>query len=89
MSLNIRTGNSTRIIQKIQSQLVLGRYQLENYRKESSKSPDMSTYYLLDSGIVVKFRIWHQMNRPNYLVTGSKAGCEAHWKRHHHHSQSN
>jgi hypothetical protein len=81
MSSNIRTGNSTRIIQKIKSQLVLGRYQLENYSKSSSKSPDMSTYYLLTNGIVVKFRIWHQMNRPSYLVTGSKAGCEAHWKR--------
>lgn len=36
------------------------------------------TYYLLGDGRIVTFREWYQMNRPNYVVSGTKKGCESH-----------
>jgi len=36
------------------------------------------TYYLLTDGKLVTFRQWYQMNRPNYVVSGTKKGCMAH-----------
>lgn len=80
MSKNIRTGNSTRVIQKLQSQLTLGRFQLENYRKEHNSYVDMKTYYLLKDGKIITYREWYQMERPEYLLSGSKHGCLSYWK---------
>jgi hypothetical protein len=83
MSKNIRTGVSTRAIQKIQAQLTLGMYQMENYRKELSKPvADTVTYYLVKKTLeIVNFRTWFQMNRPEYIVSGSLRGCQGHKER--------
>lgn len=82
MSANVRTGVSTRQIQRLQDRLNLGHYQMVNYRKELSKPvADTTTYYLLKDGSILPFRLWYQADRPNYLLAGSKAGCKGFWER--------
>jgi hypothetical protein len=39
------------------------------------------TFYLLKDGSAVSHREWYQMGSPNYVVVGSKSGCEGHWAR--------
>lgn len=82
MSRNIRTGHSTRLIQKMQDQMTRGLYAMENYKKHGVQPiTEMGTYYLLHTGVVVTFREWYQANRPDYIVSGSKKGCESHRRR--------
>ena len=80
MSVNIRTGvSNTRAAQRLQTQLSLGRHQMMNYRKELSKPvADTTTYYLLADGRILSFREWYQANRPPYVVSGTKRGCQSH-----------
>lgn len=82
MSANIRTGASTRQLQRLQNRLQLGLHQMTNYRKELSEPrADTTTYYLLKDGSILPFRLWYQADRPNYLLAGSKAGCKGLWER--------
>lgn len=76
MSANIHTGNSTRFVHKLSSQLSLGKYQMENYRKFNNQNPDMKTYYLTRKGDILTFREWYQAGKPDYIVSGSKHGCQ-------------
>lgn len=83
MSKNIRTGVSTRAVQKLQNLLTLGMYQAEHYRKEYTESKTLcTTHYLLKDGSIVTYREWHQLNRPEYIVSGTKHGCLGHRARH-------
>lgn len=36
------------------------------------------TYYLLKDGTTVSHREWYQLGSPNYVVSGSKNGCDSH-----------
>lgn len=83
MSRNIKTGVSTRAVQRLQAQLTLGMYQVVHYRKElAERRTNDTTYYLLRDGRVLPFREWYQLNRPEYVVSGSRQGCLGHRDRH-------
>lgn len=60
--------------------LQFGIQQIRNAQSNSKFINDAVgiTYYLLTDGKLVTFRQWYQMNRPNYVVSGSKKGCLAH-----------
>lgn len=67
--------------QRLVRNLSHGLSQLQMAGKEKKKTNAGTEYYLLKTGEIVSFREWYQMNKPNYVVSGSKEGCEGHKKR--------
>ena len=52
--------------------------------RSSYKEPEAHlTYYLLYNGVIVPFRKWYQMDRPDFRITGSLKGCIEHQKSQH------
>lgn len=75
--MSVRTMNGTREVQRITNLLKHGRRQLENCNRNGSLTADSTTYYLLkDRTTVLPFRLWHQKDRPEYIMAGSKLGVE-------------
>ena len=59
--------------------LQFGLKQIQNAQSSKFISDAVGiTYYLLTDGRIVTFREWYQMNRPNYVVSGTKKGCQSH-----------
>jgi len=59
--------------------LDFGLNQIRNTKSESIFKEALGrTYYLLTDGKIVTFREWYQMQRPGYIVSGTKRGCESH-----------
>lgn len=72
---NIKTMDGTRAVNRLSNLLKHGRRQMEHYSKVSNIQDEVGiTYYCLaGSKRIVTFREWHQMDRPDYLVSGSKS----------------
>lgn len=80
MSDSARLSNTT-AAHRISAKLKFGLFQITNYRKDYNPSADFKTYYVLRDNRLVTFREWHQLNRPDFHVSGTKAGCLAFLRR--------
>jgi len=67
--------------QRLVRNLSHGLYQLEIGGKTKKENVIGITYYLLNDGKIINHREWYQSNKPDYIVCGTKEGCESHWKR--------
>lgn len=68
--------------ERLKRVLVHGLREISSPRAHKSLFDEVGrTYYLLENGDIVNFRQYHQMNRPNYVVSGSKQGCLSHQQR--------
>ena len=76
--LNSNSTPFRRLVRKLGS----GLYNLRLAHSTSTKFTKIGiTYYLLKTGVILTFREWYQIGKPQYIVAGSKEGCAAHWER--------
>ena len=80
MSKPFTHGNATPF-RRLKRVLNHGLSHLRNAQTRTTTVVAHLTYYLLLDGKIVTHREWRQLNSPNYIVAGSKAGCEGHLSR--------
>ena len=74
-------NGNTGYINRLHRSLNGGMSNMQSAYNAKNASDNYKTFYLLKNGEIVSHREWRQMGSPNYVVSGSKSGCEGHWVR--------
>ena len=75
--LAVINGN-TGYLNRLHRNLNEGMHNMQIAYSKKNASDFYKTFYLLKNGSIVTHREWRQLGSPNYVVSGTKNGCEGH-----------
>ena len=75
--LSVINGN-TGYVRRLHRNLNEGLHNMQIAYSKKNASDFYKTFYLLKNGSIVTYREWRQLGSPNYVVSGTKNGCEGH-----------